>query len=638
MGQLSGRNDPVDIFEALVHSAGQAEWTPIFTDDFDRATLGESWGLVSSEAVLTNGWLRLRGSGGNDAYAVIKRAFPDNIRIEFEARFTSKTGYASDLACFLGGDEHTGDRNGYCLAFGADGNTCTRIQKETVDIRITREHVATPGKIHNIAAEIIDGALALYVDGELLLSYLDMMPLCGVKHDHLGLATYGEGAEFRNFRVLTNSGPTQASVFTIPDAYCRDGLFDRAIEKYNQIAATHKNEPLELLAQCKVALAMIGDQRWSSAEAQLRGLANSSKDTELESLVTLWHARTLGMIGKIDDALKTFQKVQSHTEDPGTIDETAIACGLLSQQLYREGRFIEAGCCSNYLFESLSTPLISTDHMFTIHITRLREAAMYEEQYQIIKKFGPDVKVNRILESQHYIIPVRLAQAAILTERIDEAQTIYDELKKQSDNAEDANFKFNLIGLYSGLDMSKGEFSKALEKLEPLANNKEELISFNNLYWGQRLIDLRASCYVLSGDLPSAIPLLKRDLIAPSALYLRIVLAAHFMKEDRKQLAQTCLNLNDKIRDSLGEFRSQVSAAIFQTSPIEVLHEFVENSLQPAHQPMGMVCEALALWSQGDCAGASVALSDSFDSASKYSPAWHWAKYCHDLLQEPNID
>jgi tetratricopeptide (TPR) repeat protein len=638
LGRESGRHDPVDIFEALVSSAGQAEWTPLFTDDFDRATLGESWGLISSEAVLTNGWMRLTAPENNDCYAVIKRAFPDNIRVEFEARFPSKIGYASDLACFLGGDEHTCDRNGYCLSFGADGNSCTRIQRETVDIRITNQHKATPGKIHSIAAEIIDGVLSLFVDGELILSYLDMMPLCGVKHDHLGLASYGEGAEFRNFRVLTNSGPTQASAFTIPDAYCRDGLFDRAIEKYNQIATTHKNGPLELLAQCKVALAMMGDQRWSSAEAQLRGLANSSKDTELESLVTLWHARTLGMIGKMDDALKTFQKVQSRTEDPGTIDETAIACGMLSQQLFREDRFIEAGHCSKFLFESIETPLFNTDHMFKGHMSRLHEAAMYEAQYQAVKKVGMAISSNRNEEERTRTGPLRLAQAAILTDRIDKARTIYDDLKIRSEKSGGDKFKYNLVGLYAELDMGSGEYAQALKKLEPLANSQEELTGYSGLVWGSRIVDLRACCYVLSGDLAAAISLLEAELIDPSSIYLRMILAAHLMQEDRKELASKCMDTAVSKVKGLAKFTAQYKKALLSTSPVEVLHEFIENSLAPSRQPMGMVCEALTLWSQGDCAGASVALSDSFDSAPKYSPAWHWAKYCHHLLQEPKID
>ncbi|MHC4917806.1 MAG: hypothetical protein ACYTGB_20205, partial [Planctomycetota bacterium] len=168
MGRESGRLDPGDLLDALEKSAQQSEWSPLFTDDFQRTSVGDDWKIVKGQARITNGWMRLEASLAGDVYAVVRRPFPDNVRVEFDARFPKGLSYVGDLGCFVAGDEESCDHVGYCLSFAADGNTCSRIQRGGVDIRIDPKAVAAVGVGHREGARARGARVGQHADvGEL---------------------------------------------------------------------------------------------------------------------------------------------------------------------------------------------------------------------------------------------------------------------------------------------------------------------------------------------------------------------------------------------------------------------------------------------------------------------------------------
>jgi len=619
--------DPGDLLEALEKSAAQAEWTPLFADAFDRTSLGDDWRIVNGRARIVNGWLKVVGSSG-DVYAAVRRPFPDNVRVEFDARFPATGVPVSDLGCFVAGDEHRCDHVGYCLSFGADNNICSRIQREGVDIRINTEAVAEPGRSYHLAAELVDGNLTLYVDGKQILSYLDMIPLAGVGHDHLGLVTFKHGGEFASVKVLTHSGPTRTGAFTVADAYCRDGLYDRAIERYRQVAAAHPDQPLGLLAQCKVALALIGDSRWSEAEAQLRGLAGPAEGSELEHLVALWHGRTLGMMGKIDEALRGFSRVQAATNDPGIIDETAVACGLLCEHLRTDSRWLEAGRCAKFLFENLQTPLIETSHMFGHYGSRLRDAALFEEEYQAVTKLGVAIASRAGDPGQLVSAKLRRASAAILTGRFDRAREIYDGLEAQAREEGSRSLELTVLASRAELELSLGKYDRAFERVQPFAGTEEEEMNLREMTWGSTLADLRAIAVIFLGRMDEALDDLDAGRISKMTMDLRLVLAAELWRRDRKAAAGACLaELKAAMPRRTAKFAELATAAIRGEVLVEALMEFVEASLQPVQQARGTFYAGLALWAGGNDGAATLPWSEAKNAAPDVTPIWHWASY-----------
>ena len=619
-----GLTDPGDLLRALESTAGQAQWVPLFTDDFARTSLGEDWKIIGGQAHIENGWLGLAGRA--DSYAVIRRPFPDNLRVEFEARFPAGQVYSSDLACFVAGDERRCDAVGYCLSFGADGNTCSRIQREGIDVRINTKLTAEPGRTYHLVAEAIDGELRLLVDGEVVLRYVDLVPLAGVGHDHLGLATFRDGCEFANVKVLTRSGPTSAGVFTIADAYSRDGLHDRAIEKYRQVAAAHPEEPLALQAQTKVGLALFAAGRHSEAEAQFRGLARKAKGTELELLIELWRGLALGMMGKLDEALRVFGHVQSQTADPGVIDEVAVACGRLCSHLKREERWLESGRCAKFLFENLKTPLIETNHMFGVYGGRLHDAGFFEEEFQAVSKLVVAMAAHQ--GDPHFSSnQFRKVSAGIQAGRIDEARKALDEIQEQARAAGDAGLELRVLGSRVILDLALGKYGKALERLAALAGSSQEEQSVGDWRWGQTFADLRAAALVLLGRTDEALEDLDAGRISTEALDLRFVLGAELWKRGHQPAARTCFSeLSEGI--ALGRttrLAEKVAPAICGETPVETLREYVDSVLQPNLQPLGLFLSGLALWANGEEQAALLLWSDAKNSAPDTDPAWHWA-------------
>jgi len=537
--KADGLPDPSDLLRALETAAGQAQWVPLFTDDFARTSLGEDWKIIGGQAHIENGWLRLAGRA--DCYAVIRRPFPDNLRVEFEARFPAGQTYSSDLGCFVGGDERRCDAVGYCLSFGADGNTCSRIQREGIDVRINTKLTAEPGRTYRLVAEALDGELRLLVDGALVLRYVDLVPLAGVNHDHLGLVTFRDGCEFANVKVLTRSGPSSAGVFTIADAYSRDGLHDRAIEKYRQVSAAHPDTPLALQAQTKVGLALFAAGRHSEAEAQFRGLARKAQGTEMELLIELWRGLALGMMGKLDEALRVFGHVQAQAADPGVVDEVAVACGRLCSHLKKEERWLESGRCAKFLFENLKTPLIETNHMFGVYGGRLHDAGFYEEEYQAVSRLVTAMAARK--GDPHFISnQFRRVTSGIQAGRIDEARKALDEMQEQGRAADDASLELRVLATRAMLDLSLGKYDKALERLAAMTGSSQEEQQVGDWRWGQTFADLRATALVLLGRTDEALEDLDAGRISTEALDLRLVLGAELWKRGHQPAARACFS------------------------------------------------------------------------------------------------
>jgi tetratricopeptide (TPR) repeat protein len=619
-----GLSDPSDLLRALESTAGQAQWVPLFSDDLARTSLGEDWKIIGGQAHIENGWLRI--SGKADCYAVIRRPFPDNIRVEFDARFSAGQPRCSDLGCFVAGDERRCDAVGYCLSFGADNNTCSRIQREGVDVRINTRLVAEPGRIYHLATEAVDGELRLLVDGQVVLRYVDLVPLAGVGHDHLGLATFREGAEFANVKVLTRSGPMLAGVFTIPDAYCRDGLYDQAIERYRQIAVAHPEERLALQAQTKVGLALFAAGRHGEAEAQFRGLARSAQGTEMELLIELWRGLALGMMGKLDDALRAFGHVQSRAADPGIVDEVAVVCGRLASHLRREERWLEAGRCAKFLFENLRTPLIETHHMFNMYAGRLHESGLFEEEYQAGKRLSvltANRQADPILRDHSF----RVFSAGLYAGRIDEARAILDGLERDARQSGDSGLELRVLGTRTILDLALGKYEKALERLSSLTGTSREEIQIGDHRWGNTPADLRATALMLLGRTDEALEDLDAGRLSTEVIDLRLVLGAELWKRGHKAATAGCFAslAESEWFGRTAKLIEKAGQAIRAEAPIEIFREYVDSTVQPYLLPLGLFLCGLALWATGDEQSALMSWSEAKNSAPDTDPAWHWA-------------
>ena len=136
-----------------------------FSDDFNRAELGENWRVLGGEWRIENG--RLTGHG----QILCTRKFSGNQRVEYDA--TTNVAKPCDLSAFLKAGER-GVNTGAFFGFGAKQNESSYIihnwsmsrYREACQSAV----VIQPGKLHRVVCEIDGAMLRHWVDGELIQS------------------------------------------------------------------------------------------------------------------------------------------------------------------------------------------------------------------------------------------------------------------------------------------------------------------------------------------------------------------------------------------------------------------------------------------------------------------------------------
>lgn len=204
-------------------SAGAADpvLTEVFTDSFERGTVGDGWRSLGGAWRVQDG--RLCGQGARNRGIWLARRLPVNARIEFEATSASADG---DIKVELWGDGLSGatsasytNATSYLAVLGGWKNTLhalARLDEHGADrltIRVDkteddpRAQPVTPGQVYRFRVERIDGqTISWFVDDVLFHRLQDETPLAGPGHDHLGFNDWETPVCFDNLRVTPLPG------------------------------------------------------------------------------------------------------------------------------------------------------------------------------------------------------------------------------------------------------------------------------------------------------------------------------------------------------------------------------------------------------------------------------------------------
>jgi hypothetical protein len=187
-----------------------------FSDDFERATVGDDWRSTSEVWRIQSG--RLCGKGARNHGVWLDRQLPVNVRVEFDAVSDSPDG---DIKAEIFGDGQSAatgasyvDATSYLTIFGGWKNTfhvLARINEHASDrpeIRVDpksdddRARPVAAGQSYHFKIERADGrTLKWFVDDRLMFSFEDKAPLAGPGHDHLGFNDWDVPVCFDNVRV-----------------------------------------------------------------------------------------------------------------------------------------------------------------------------------------------------------------------------------------------------------------------------------------------------------------------------------------------------------------------------------------------------------------------------------------------------
>lgn len=175
----------------------------MFSDDFERAELGETWKRGTGEGgqghwSIKNGWLA--GDRIKNDPLWFRQPLPDKVRVEFDARARTADG---DLKFEIFGD---GDRHesGYIVIFGGWKNALdviARLDEHGEDRLEQASFKVEHERIYRVAAERTDSTLRVFVDGKELMRFEDSSPLLGSKHQYFAFNNWLAAVEFDNFKV-----------------------------------------------------------------------------------------------------------------------------------------------------------------------------------------------------------------------------------------------------------------------------------------------------------------------------------------------------------------------------------------------------------------------------------------------------
>ncbi|MBP7127009.1 hypothetical protein KBD49_11665 [Myxococcota bacterium] len=166
----------------------------VFSDDFERGELGDSWLQRTGRWRIVDGRVRVQGDRNEGLWLQV--ALPDRVRIEFDAVARTPEG---DLKCEVFASEPR-HQTGYIAILGGWKNSLSVLARldEHGEDRLESPRKASPGQVHHFVLLRTGSTLAWYVDGEAVLSFADEAPLNG---RYFGFNNWMAEVEFDNLAI-----------------------------------------------------------------------------------------------------------------------------------------------------------------------------------------------------------------------------------------------------------------------------------------------------------------------------------------------------------------------------------------------------------------------------------------------------
>lgn len=176
-----------------------------FSDDFERAELGDAWNNTGGTYSIRDGALKVAGARNKPLW--LKRKLPHDVSIELDAKSDSPEG---DIKVEVFGDGVSKAETlsytatSYVVIFGGwknSMNVLARMNEHGKDRVVAEELKVVPGQTYHMKIERRGGTIEFWVDGRKLASMNDPEPLSGAGHDHFAFNNWQAPLTFDNLRV-----------------------------------------------------------------------------------------------------------------------------------------------------------------------------------------------------------------------------------------------------------------------------------------------------------------------------------------------------------------------------------------------------------------------------------------------------
>jgi len=204
-------------------------WHLVIDDDFSDPESLSRWEVVSGQAEIAEGELRLWGA---EPYVLLlRRDVPGDVRIEFECR---QEGPAlTCIGCFMNSIRDPNPRaipwSGYEFEYGGYDNTRNAVHRFNEQIWIEPDSPITCGKTYDVLAERMGPHLRFLVNGKEIASLADPDPLSGNDRVALGFVGWNAEIRFTRIRVSMLGTPWKGDVLELAERQIQKGRYDVAI-------------------------------------------------------------------------------------------------------------------------------------------------------------------------------------------------------------------------------------------------------------------------------------------------------------------------------------------------------------------------------------------------------------------------
>ncbi|MFH1709275.1 MAG: SUMF1/EgtB/PvdO family nonheme iron enzyme, partial [Planctomycetota bacterium] len=213
-----------------------------------------------------NGVLKATGPAGAEHVLLFKTRMEGDIRLSCTA--WCEADHPAELSFQLGACEPAEliktKKDGYCLQFGGDNPTCTKLARHSRDMVKIVGIAPEPGHKYRIVAEAFNGLVRLVADGREMIRWQDSRPLSG---GHVGFYAYGPGACFSDIVIESRGKPVRVSALDTPDFLYDKGQFVQALELYQGLAVSHPTREEGHVARYKAGLCLGRLGRFTEARA-----------------------------------------------------------------------------------------------------------------------------------------------------------------------------------------------------------------------------------------------------------------------------------------------------------------------------------------------------------------------------------
>lgn len=177
----------------------------LFDEEITSQTLATDWVQKQSDWTIEDGWLTGRNRGNWPGMAILKKDFPGNVMVEFEARTVLPCTH--DINFMWNGSWNDSlDQRDIAYVAGLQGWWTGKVGIEKSPkyefMCGTPLLDFEPGKTYKILGGSIQGHCFIFADGKLLMEAMDPQPIDNQKNAKVGFEAYTSHIQIRKVRIL----------------------------------------------------------------------------------------------------------------------------------------------------------------------------------------------------------------------------------------------------------------------------------------------------------------------------------------------------------------------------------------------------------------------------------------------------